>query len=79
MGLLAEIDKLAARVGPLREPVTGDEILPILQRRLLGAAPDPDFAREVATAYADVVTGMRRAHAETPAERQQADEAAASG
>jgi len=74
VGLLAEIDKLAARVDQLREPVTGDEILPILQRRLLGAAPDPSAASEVATAFQEVVTGMQRAHAETPTERQQAEE-----
>lgn len=74
VALLAEIDKLAARVDQLREPVTGDEILPILQRRLLGATPDQDIATEVATVYQDVVTGMQRAHAETPAERQWAEE-----
>ncbi len=74
VGLLAEIDKLAARVDQLREPVTGDEILPILQRRLLGASPNPSAASEVATAFQEVVTGMQRAHAETPAERQQAEE-----
>ncbi len=74
VALLAEIDKLAARVDQLREPVTGDEILPILQRRLLGASPDHGIATEVATAYQEVVTGMQRAHAETPAERQQAEE-----
>jgi len=74
VALLAEIDKLAARVDQLREPVTGDEVLPILQRRLLGAAPDPATATDVATSYQEVVTGMQRAHAETPAERQQAEE-----
>jgi hypothetical protein len=74
VGLLAEIDKLAARVDQLREPVTGDEILPILQRRLLGGTPDTACATEVSTAYQEVVTGMRRAHAETPAERLHADE-----
>ncbi len=74
VALLAEIDKLAARVDQLREPVTGDEILPILQRRLLGAAPDHSIATEVATLYQEVVTGMQRAYAETPAERQQAEE-----
>lgn len=74
VALLAEIDKLAARVDQLREPVTGDEILPILQRRLLGAPPDYGVATEVATAYEEVVTGMRRAHAETAAERQHAEE-----
>lgn len=74
VALLAEIDKLAARVDQLREPVTGDEVLPILQRRLLGATPDHNTATEVATAYQEVVTGMQRAHAETPADRQQAEE-----
>lgn len=74
VALLAEIDKLAARVDQLREPVTGDEVLPILQRRLLGAASDPGVATEVATAYQEVVTSMRRAYAETAAERQQAEE-----
>lgn len=74
VALLAEIDKLAARVDQLREPVTGDEVLAILQRRLLGETPDPKVATEVATAYQDVITGMQRAHAETPAERQQAEE-----
>jgi hypothetical protein len=74
VALLAEIDKLAARVDQLREPVTGDEVLPILQRRLLGAAPDQSTATDVATSYQEVVTGMQRAHAETPAERQQAEE-----
>jgi hypothetical protein len=37
VALLEEMDKMAARVDQLREPVTGDEVLPILQRRLLGA------------------------------------------
>ncbi|MEW6106108.1 MAG: DUF499 domain-containing protein, partial [Bacillota bacterium] len=74
IALLAEIDKLAARVDQLREPVSGDEILPILQRRLLGAPPNSGVATEVATAYQEVVTGMKRAYAETPAERQRAEE-----
>jgi hypothetical protein len=39
---------LANRVDQLREPVAGDEILPILHRRLLGAAPDPSAASQVA-------------------------------
>ncbi|MBI3798062.1 MAG: DUF499 domain-containing protein, partial [Deltaproteobacteria bacterium] len=74
IALLQEMDKLAARVDQLREPVTGDEILPILQRRLLGAMPDPTVASEVAAAHQEVVTGMQRAYAETPTARQQAEE-----
>lgn len=74
IALLQEMDKLAARVDQLREPVTGDEILPILQRRLLGAPPDSEVANEVAVAYQEVIVGMQRAYAETPAARQQAEE-----
>ncbi|MGE3267463.1 MAG: DUF499 domain-containing protein, partial [Chloroflexota bacterium] len=74
VALLEEIDKLASRVDQLREPVTGDEVLPVLRRRLLGATPDSTVASDIASAYQGAVTGMRRAYAETPAERQQADE-----
>lgn len=75
VALLEEIDKLAARVDQLREPVSGDEILPVLQRRLLGAPPESDVADAVAAAYHEVVTGMQRAYADTPSASQQAEEA----
>ena len=74
VGLLDEIDRIASRVDQLREPVSGDEVLPILQRRLLGGTPDASSAAAVSSAYQEVVTGMQRAYAETPSERQQADE-----
>jgi hypothetical protein len=74
VALLQQLDQMAGRVDQLREPVTGDEILPILQRRLLAKQPDEDIARAVASAYQEVVTGMRRAYAETDAERQLADD-----
>jgi len=74
VALLQELDKLAARVDQLREPVSGDEILPILQRRLLAAAPPADAAQEAADAYAEIVTSMRRAYADSPAARRQADD-----
>lgn len=74
IALLQEIDKLAARVDQLREPVSGDEILPVLQRRLLAAPPPVQAATAAADAYADVVTSMRRANAETDSEKRQAEE-----
>jgi hypothetical protein len=75
VALLEEIDKFAARVDQLREPVSGDEILPVLQRRLLGAPPEYAVADSVAAAYQEVVTGMQRAYADTPSARRHADEA----
>ncbi len=75
IALLEELDKVAARVDQLREPVGGDEVLPIVQRRLLGALPPADSAEAVADAYAGVVTAMRRAYASSDRERCEADEA----
>ncbi len=75
VALLEEIDKLAARVDQLREPVSGDEILPVLQQRLLGALPEFEIADSVAAAYQEVVTGMQRAYADSLSARRQAEEA----
>lgn len=74
IALLNEIDKLSGRVDQLREPVQGDEILPILQRRLLGGDPDPAVVEEVADAYADAFTKLKRGFAETKADQRQAEE-----
>lgn len=74
VALLQEIDKMASRVDQLREPVTGDEVLHVLHRRLLGGTPPAAPAREVSEAYSKVVTGMRQAHAETLSDRQQAEQ-----
>src|SRR5579884_1024843 len=74
MALLDELDKLASRVDQLREPVSGDEVLPILQRRLLGGKPDEATASDVGAAYEEVVTTMRRAYADNTTERQMAEE-----
>jgi hypothetical protein len=74
VALLQEIDKLASRVDQLREPVTGDEVLYVLQRRLLGGKPEENTAQEVAEAYSKVITGMRQAYAETLSDRQFAEQ-----
>ena len=42
VALLEELDKLTSRKDQVREPVTGDEVLAVVKRRLLGAEPDPD-------------------------------------
>ena len=73
IALLEEIDKLASRVDQLREPVSGDEILPILQKRLLAKEPPEEVATEVAQTYSQIVTQMRLADLETPGARMQAE------
>jgi hypothetical protein len=74
INLLQTIDHLAARKDQRREPVEGDEVLRVIQRRLLGAMPTEADSTPAATAYQEVVTQMRRAYARTPAEQQQAEQ-----
>jgi hypothetical protein len=74
VNLLQTIDHLAARKDQLREPVEGNEVLAVIQRRLLGKAPDVEAATPVAAIYQDAVTQMRRAYARSAAEQKQAEE-----
>ncbi len=73
--LLQELDMMANRVDQLREPVSGEE-LPC--RSCIGGSsafdPDASAASQVAQVYQEVVTKMRRAHAQDQAQRQTADE-----
>lgn len=74
--LLEELDKLTSRKDQVREPVTGDEVLAVVKRRLLGADPPAEVAREIAKAYSDVVGGFWRARAESHSAKQEADDEA---
>ena len=73
-GLLRTVEHLAARKDQRREPVEGNEILNVVQRRLLATLPDAGAAGNVAEAYRQVFTRMRQAYAQGEAERRQADE-----
>ena len=60
--LLHTLEHLAARKDQRREPVESDEILHVIQRRLLGCGtPDQAAATTTAEAYRQVFTQMRRA------------------
>ncbi len=72
--LLRTVEHLAARKDQRREPVEGNEILNVIQRRLLAKPPDREAAAAAAEAWRDVYTRMRRAHAQDEPERRQADE-----
>jgi hypothetical protein len=73
VNLLQTVDHLAARKDQRREPVEGAEIPRVIQRRLLAKVPTDADAAPAAQAYQDIVTQMRRAHAQTAAEKQQAE------
>jgi hypothetical protein len=74
VSLLQTVDHLAARKDQRREPVEGNEILSVIQRRLLAKQPDLQAATDAAVAYQGVVTHMRRAYARSAAEQQQAED-----
>ena len=73
-GLLRTVEHLAARKDQRREPVEGNEILNVIQRRLLAKTPDASAAGSVAEAYRQVFTRMRQAYAQGEPERRQAEE-----
>ncbi|MYC94583.1 MAG: ATP-binding protein [Caldilineaceae bacterium SB0661_bin_32] len=73
-GLLHTLEHLAARKDQRREPVADNEILHVIQRRLLARTPDVSTATAAADVYGQVYTQMRRAYAHGESERQQAAE-----
>lgn len=74
VNILQTVDHLAARKDQLREPVEGNEVLSVIQRRLLARIPSPEEATPAATVYQDIVTQMKRGYAKGKAEEQQAEE-----
>jgi hypothetical protein len=74
VNLLQTVDHLAARKDQRREPVEGNEILAVIQRRLLAKMPAQEQAMPAAMAHQEIVTQMRRAYAASAAEQRQADE-----
>ena len=74
VNLLQTVDHLAARKDQRREPVEGNEILSVIQRRLLAKFPRTRTLPRPPAAYQEIVTQMRRAYAQSEAERQQAEE-----
>jgi len=74
VNLLQTVDHLAGRKDQRREPVEGNEIMSVIQRRLLAKLPTPEDASPAATAYQDIFTQMRKAYAQSAAEAKQAEE-----
>jgi hypothetical protein len=70
--LLGRLEKIAGRIDRRREPVTGDEVLRVVQRRLFADLGDESVPREVANAYADQLRGHLEAVAETDGDREDA-------
>jgi hypothetical protein len=71
-GLLTQLDHLVSRIDAKREPVSGDEVMRVVQRRLFADLGDVDVHRAVARAYADLLRRQLEANAETDDGRRQA-------
>jgi predicted AAA+ superfamily ATPase len=70
--LLRDLEKIAARIDTRREPVSGDEVLRVVQRRLFESLGDEAVHREVAQAYAANLESELTAIAETESDRREA-------
>ena len=67
------MDHLAARKDQRREPVEGNEVLFVIQRRLLAKIPETAESAPTAAAYQDIITHMKRSYAKTEGEKQEAE------
>jgi predicted AAA+ superfamily ATPase len=72
--LLNVLDHLVSRVDAKREPVRGDEVLSVLQRRLLAEPPPQEIAAAVAGEFATQITKMRTSRAASLQERRNAED-----
>jgi hypothetical protein len=71
-GLLTQLDHLVTRVDAKREPVSGDEVLRVVQRRLFADLGAVEVHRTVARRYADLLRRQQEAYAETDDARREA-------
>lgn len=69
-GLLTVLDKLVARNDAKKEPVSGDEVLKVVQRRLFADVGDSDVIKEVARQQADLFRKFRESYTSTKREQQ---------
>jgi hypothetical protein len=74
IGLLQTVDHLAARKDQRREPVEPNEVLAVIQRRLLARAPGTAESSPAAAAFQEIITQMRQAYAQSASERHQAQQ-----
>ncbi len=74
VALLNMLDHLTSRVDAKREPVSGDEVLPVVRKRLLADAPEEATVIPVSDVYATEITKMRSAHALDDADRRAAED-----
>lgn len=75
-GLLSALDKLVSRIDAKKEPVSGDEVMRVVQRRLFSNIGDTNTIQEIAKQQAEIFRKFRESYAETNREKQQVQQEA---
>ena len=75
-GLLEVLDKLVSRVDAKKEPVSGDEVMKVIQRRLFSTVGDPAIIQEVARQQAELYRRFYYTYADSDRSKQEIDQQA---
>ena len=61
-GLLSALDKLVSRIDAKKEPVSGDEVMQVVQRRLFSNIGDTAIIQEIAREQANLFRRFRETY-----------------
>jgi predicted AAA+ superfamily ATPase len=75
-GTLNILDKLVSRIDAKKEPVAGDEVMKIIQRRLFAEIGDPTIIEEVARTQAELYRKFRESYEDTSRGKQEVQQQA---
>jgi len=75
-GLLSALDKLVSRIDAKKEPVSGDEVMRVVQRRLFSNIGDTNTIQEIAKQQAEIFRKFRESYADTSREKQEVQQQA---
>ncbi len=75
-GLLNILDKLVSRIDAKKEPVSGDEVMKVVQRRLFTDVGDPDVIAEIARQQAELFRKFRETYEDTNRGKQEVQQQA---
>jgi predicted AAA+ superfamily ATPase len=70
-GLLNTLDKLVSRIDAKKEPVAGDEVMKVVQRRLFANIGTPEVIAEIARHQAELFRRFRESYEETERGKQE--------
>lgn len=70
-GLLNILDKLVSRIDAIKEPVSGDEVMKVIQRRLFADVGDSAVIQEIALQQAELFRKYRESYEDTSRGKQE--------